>query len=120
MRFATVDLVAGSQIADCPVQALTVVTSNVILYDTPGIGEGKWRFGTYAFLLESGVKALNFAVALRIVRRRSDVGHTADANELLELFGNELRSVVGNDAGTLSWTAFPGPLEDNFDVRFGH
>ena len=29
------------------------------------------------------------------------MGHTGDANELLEVTGDELRSVVGDDPGTI-------------------
>ena len=40
----------------------------------------------------------DFAIRLRVIRRSPDVRHARDANELLEVFGDKLRPVVGNDS----------------------
>ncbi len=48
------------------------------------------------------------------------MGHARDPNELLEVFGNELRPVVGDDPGSRLRVKFLGPLQDDFDVRLGH
>src|SRR5260370_7900662 len=46
--------------------------------------------------------------------------HPCDADELLEVSGNELRSVVGDDS-RLGFRAFLScSLQDDFDLRFGH
>ena len=63
---------------------------------------------------------LNFAVALRIERRGSDVGHAADADEGFEVFGDELRTVVADDAWTRTGEKFLGFFEDDFNVGFRH
>jgi len=41
-------------------------------------------------------------------RRSSDVGHAGDPNKLLEVFGNELRPVVGDDPGPRFGVKFLG------------
>ena len=43
--------------------------------------------------------AFDLAVALRIIGRGFYVRHARDADELLEVLGDELRTVVGDDAG---------------------
>ena len=48
------------------------------------------------------------------------MGHTGDPDKFLEIFGNELRAVVGNDARTGSRVLFLGSLKDDFYVSFGH
>ena len=51
-----------------------------------------------ALALQRLVPALDLAVRLRIIRGRSDVRHARDAHELLEIAGNELRAIVGDDS----------------------
>src|SRR5437773_7315116 len=46
--------------------------------------------------------------------------HPGDANELLEILGDELRAVVGDDAGRGAGVAFAGALQDGLHVGFGH
>ena len=48
------------------------------------------------------------------------MGHARDPNELLEVFGNELRPVVGDDSGPRFRVEFLGALQDDLDVRLGH
>src|SRR4051812_49044949 len=55
-----------------------------------------------------------------IVRRSSDVSHARDPNEFLEVFGNELRPVIGDDPRSRSRVKLLGTLEDDLDVRLGH
>ena len=64
--------------------------------------------------------SLNFPVRLRIVGRSPDVRHAGDSNELLEVLGDELRPVVGDDPGPCFRVQFLGPLQDDFDVRLRH
>jgi hypothetical protein len=60
-----------------------------------------------AFSFERLVPTLDLAIGLRIVRRRSHMGHPGDANKLLEIPCDELRSVIGDNAawppGTSPW-----------------
>ena len=64
--------------------------------------------------------ALDFAVALRIIRRGPHVGHAVDADEFLEVLGDKLGAVVGDDSGARLEERFLGPLQDNIDVGLGH
>ena len=63
---------------------------------------------------------LDFAVRLRIVGRSSDVGHARDPNELLEVLGDELWAIVGDDPGPRLRVPFLGALQDDLDDRLGH
>ncbi len=94
------ELVLGSDVADGAVQANGVVTLDVIADDAAGIFQGQRRLAANAIALEGAVEAFDFAIALGIVRRGFDVSHAADADELLEVLGDELRAVVGDDAWT--------------------
>ena len=48
------------------------------------------------------------------------MGHPRDADELLEVSGNELRSVVGDDPWFCLRIFLPRSLQNDFDFRFGH
>ena len=48
------------------------------------------------------------------------MGHPCDANEFLEIPGNELRSIVGDDPWFCFRIRLTGSLQDDFDFRFGH
>ena len=45
------------------------------------------------------------------------MGHAQDPNELLEVLGDELRPVVGDDPWLRLRVQFLGPLQDDLDVR---
>ena len=46
--------------------------------------------------------------------------HAGDADELLEVLGNELRPIVGDDARRGAGVGFAGALDDGFHVDFLH
>jgi len=48
------------------------------------------------------------------------VGHAADADELLEVPGDELRAVIGDDPRRDAGELLAGPLEDLLDIRLRH
>ncbi len=48
------------------------------------------------------------------------MGHFSDADELLEVLGDELRTVVADDAWPGVWIGFAGALDDGFHVAFLH
>src|SRR4029077_17481391 len=66
------------------------------------------------------VPPLHLPVALGIIERCSHVSHATYADELLEIVGNELRSVVRNDAGTLAGKLLSGPLDDRLHLGLFH
>jgi len=58
-----------------------------------------------------------------VVRRGLHVGHSAQADELLdppEADGHELGAVVGDDPRVRSGKPFPSPLQDDLHVRCRH
>ena len=85
---------------DRTIRADVVVVLDVALHQTPRIVQRQWRSRPDALSFERFVPAFDFSVRLRIVGRSSDVGDARDPNELLEVFGNELRPVVGDDAAS--------------------
>jgi hypothetical protein len=50
-------------------------------------------------------------------RRCSDMGHPGNADELLEILGNELRPVIRNDPGPSVRILLFGPLPPPFGYR---
>ena len=46
--------------------------------------------------------------------------HARDANELLEIAGNELRTIIRDDAWLRFRVLFLGAFENYFDIRFPH
>ena len=46
--------------------------------------------------------------------------HARDADELLEIAGNELRAVVGDDSRFRFRVLLLGSLQDHFDISFSH
>ena len=93
---------------------------DVIGHDAAGIVERQRHLDADAIALEGFVPAFDLAVALRIVGRGLDVGHAGDADELLEVLGDELRAVVGDDAWRGAGVGFAGALQDGFHVDFLH
>ena len=117
---AAVELVLGRDVADGAVQADVVVMGDEVGDDAAGVVERQRDLDADALALEGLVPAFDLAVALRIVGRGPDVGHAGDADELLEVLGDELRAVVGDDAWRDAGVSFAGALEDDFDVGFLH
>ena len=106
-------------VTDGTVQADIVVMFHVALHQPPRIRQRQWRSRPDALSLERFVPTFDFSVRLGIVGRSSDVGHARDPNEFLEVFGNELRPVVGDDSGPRFRVEFLGALQDDLDVRLG-
>ena len=66
------------------------------------------------------VPALDLAVGLRVVRRGPHVCHAGDADELLEVLGDELGSVVGDDTRPGLGMELAGALQDALNIGFRH
>jgi len=114
------EFILGGDIANGAVQADVVVVFDVIGDDASGVVEGEWHQGPDAIALERFVPAFDFAVGLRIVGRGAGVGHAGDADELFEILGDELRSVVGDDAWCGVGELFVGALQDGSHVGILH
>src|SRR5206468_1866339 len=108
LPLTTLEPVLGGDVADGAVQADVVVVGDEIGDDAAGIVERQRHVNADAIAFDSLVPAFDLAVGLRIVGRGLDVGHAGDADEHLEVLGDELRSVVGDDAGMLAGILFAG------------
>jgi hypothetical protein len=116
----TFEFVLGRDVADGRMQANCVVVFDELADDAACVFEGERGARANTFFLEDAMPAFDLAVALGIVRRGADVAHAANTDELLEIPGNELGTVVGDDAGLGVGKLFPGPLHDLLDIGFGH
>src|SRR5262245_26650719 len=88
--------------------------------DSLGIFQGQRRLGANTVALDGAMEAFDLAVALGIVRRGLHMRHATDPDELLEVAGDELGAVVGDDPWGHAGKAFATPLDDLLDFRLGH
>ena len=117
---AAFELVLGCDVADGAVQADVVVILDVVEYDATSVFERQWDLHADTVALESFVKAFNFAVGLGVIRRGLHVRHARDADELLEILGDELGTVVADEARRNVWVKFAGALDNGFHVDCLH
>jgi len=92
----------------------------VIGDDAAGVVERQGYLEADALALYGFMPAFDLAVGLRVVRRGFDVGHAGDADELLEVFGDELGAIIGDDAWLGVGVSFAGALDDGLHVGFLH
>ncbi len=107
-------------IARGAVQADVVVLIHASAYQTPSIIERQRRSWPDALPFERLVPALDLPVRLWVKRRGSDVRHSGDGYELLEVLGDELRTIVRDDPGPRVWALLLRPLQDDLDGCLGH
>jgi hypothetical protein len=112
--------VCGRDVADGAVESSGVVMLDEVANDAASFFERQGNAGADAFALERLVPSFDLAVGLRIVRGSLDVRHSGDADELLEIAGDELRAVVGDDSWLGIGERFMRPLKDRFNVGFLH
>ena len=85
-----------------------------------GIVKGKRDTGANTFPLDGCVEPFQFAVGLGIIRRCPHMRHTRDADEFLEILGNKLWAVIGNDPWSGFRKALFGALKDDLHIHFRH
>ena len=68
-------------IGDPAVQAHRVVLAHELGHDAASVLKAEWRLGADALAFDGLVPALDFAIALRVERRRAHVGHPTEAHE---------------------------------------
>jgi len=112
--------VLGRDVTDGRMQTNRVVVFDKLAHDPSGIFRSQRRSGTNAFFLEEAMPAFDFTVALRVVRRSPRMRHAADADELLEIPGDELGAVVADDPRRHVGELLACPLDDLFDIGLGH
>ena len=114
------ECVVGRDIADGAIQANSVVMFDILGNDPSGVLQRQRNLDADALALEGFVPAFDLAIALGIISRSTYMGHAGDADEFFEILGDELRSVVGDDARRDAGGFFAGALDDGFDVDFLH
>lgn len=97
----------------------------VVVFDesadpSPGFIDGARAGGSDAFAFEGSVPAFEFAIGLRVVGTGPHVCRAHQSDELLEIPGHELGSIVADDPGLVSRELFQGLLEHQFDLEFLH
>jgi hypothetical protein len=59
---------------------------------------------------------LNLPVALRVKGRCLDMGHATDPDKFLEIPGNKLGSIVGDNPGFGPWVLLLGSLQNQLHL----
>src|SRR5215472_3475586 len=120
LMLASVEHVLRSDVTDGTVQTDVVVMLYIEPHQTQRIIQRKRSSGSDAFAFERLVPAFDLAVRLWIIRGGSDVRHARDANELLEVAGNELRAIVGDDSRLRFRVLLLSSLQDQCDISLSH
>lgn len=89
-------------------------------HEGAGVVEREGCSGADTLAFKGLVEAFEFAVALGVEGRGTDMGHTGEADKLLEVAGDELGAIIGDHTGMRLREFFLGALEDDFDIRLGH
>jgi hypothetical protein len=97
-----------------------VVVRHVIGNQASGVFQGQRHLDADTLAFDGLVIAFELAVGLGIIRRSTDMGHAGDADEFFEVLGDELGSVVADDAWVFAGELFSGALQDRFHVDFLH
>ena len=113
-------LVLRRNVPDGTVKPNRVVMGHVLADQATGFFQGQRHTRPNALVFDRAMPALQLAIALRVVRRGPHMRHPADPNELLEVLGDELRAVVGDDPRVDVGERFPRPLDDDLHVGLGH
>src|ERR1700731_1750298 len=101
-------------------QAYHIVMVHEFEDEPLGIFHAQRRLDANAPSLQRFEPPLQLAVALGIVWRCSDVRHSTDPDEFLEVPGDELRAVIRDDARPLAWKLFASALDDRLHLGFLH
>jgi len=107
-------------IVDGAVQTNRIVFEYVFFHTAFGIFQGERRQGPDTITFDRAMVAFDLTVALRVVRTGANVFHSAQSNEVFEVFGDELRSVVRDDSGCHAGVFFASGLENDFDIDLLH
>src|SRR5207245_1147737 len=89
------EFVRGCNITYGGVQTCVVVMPDIIGHEATRVVERQRHLDADAIAFEGFVPAFDLAVGLGIIGRGFNVGHAGDADELLEVLGDELGAVVG-------------------------
>lgn len=93
-----------------------IVIVDKLVHNPFGIFQGKGCLGPQALRLEGLMSPFDLPVALRVEGACFHMAHAAYANELLEIPGNELGSIVRDDFRAHAGELLPSPLKDDFHI----
>lgn len=96
---AAVEFVVRGDVSDGAVESDGVVVGDEGVDGAAAVVVGERGLGAYGVGFEGLMPTLEFSVGLRVVRGGADVGHAGDADEFLEIAGDEPRAIVADDAG---------------------
>jgi len=118
--FFALKFVLRGDVPDGAMKADVVVMADELDDGALGIFQAKRSFCADTIGLDGSMPAFKFAIALRVMRRCFHMGQATDPDKLLEIFCNELRSVVRDDAWFCGRKLFHGALNNNFNIRLFH
>ena len=101
-------------------QSNGVVAVDVRGDSAPGLINGTRAGRPNTLTFEAAVPAFELAVGLGIVGTGPNMGHAHDADELLEVPGNELGTIIGDDPWPDTGVLLQGLLHDHLDLLFLH
>ena len=119
-RRPALDLVDRGDVAQGAMQPDGVVVLYITADQVAGIRQGYGRPGSEAFPLNRLMPAFDLAVTLRVIGRCPDVGHARFPDKLVEIPGDKLGAVIGDDPRAVAGKTLPRALHDHFDGLFGH
>ena len=117
---SSMEHVVWRDVSDGTVESSGVIVGDESVHAAFGVLQRQWREGTDTLALDGPVIAFDLAVALRVIGAGADMFHAAEADEVFEVSGDELRSVIGDDSGVCVGVFFTCCLEDDFDIHFFH
>ena len=112
--------VGRGDIAERAVETDLVVVVDEGTGDSFGVFEAQRCLWADGLLLEGTMEALDFAVALRIMRRAKHMGGLEVTDESFEVFCHELGAVVGDDSRAESRIGLMRFLKDDFRIGLLH
>ena len=118
--FLSFQLGQRGDITDGAVQSDLIIVGDEVVDNPAGIFKGEGRFGADTVSFNGFVPAFYLAVTLGVSGRDADVGHLAQADEVLEVAGDELGAVVRDDTRAGVRELFSGALEGDFYILFSH
>ena len=116
----SLQLVGRGDVSDRGMQTHRVVVRDEIRDTRAGLRDGTGTGRTDALAFETAMPAFQLAVGLGVVGAGADMCDPHETDELLEVPGDELGAIVGDDPWLDAGMLFQGFLQDDLDFRFFH
>ena len=92
----TREFIGRGDVTNSAMQSLLVVMVYISIHDLSGLFQAQWRFLTNAFAFDGLMPPFDLAIALGVIRTRSDMTKALIPHEHFQIFSNKLGTVVGN------------------------